>query len=1120
MAVSSSHVGSSAYENEVARPIAFHSLAFLDATADAVFDRFAKLAANLLKTDVALVSLTADSRQWLKALKTAGREAPDIADAVRNAVVASDELLIVPDIAVDQRFLGSSLLAGRPDLRFFAGVPLVTSDGHRIGGLCVLDTRRRRLSARAAETLQELARAAMVHLEQRRQVAALNFQQELNSAIADTSDFQSALTVALTYLGERVSACFCLVSQACAEPGYMQLVAGIAVDPTFKSLVADELAIERFDLASISRGQALLEGQAQCDESMTLSEIPERFSGKRRLVAAGVKCMLSVPLNIGALATAVLVCFSRPKIGQCERDFVSGFVNYLTPLLRGRLREQELEHERILVSHSNRAMRTLLAANHVMTTAKTEADLIADFCRLTVEVGRYTTAVVGFAEHDKARSIRYAAASGPNAQVMLGMKTSWADTPEGHGPSGTAIRENRIVVVRDLRNDPQVALWRHIAIQTHHGSCIAIPLHRADGSVLGVFLICNDEINAADRRNLSFNAEEADLLKELGANMAFGVGAIREQAAHLEARQLRIESERRLSHLLAASPTILYALEHNGEIWRVVEVTENIERIIGVSVETAMSPNWWENRIHPEDRNIAAEAHLRNLQGERVVSRYRVVRKAGDYCWIRDDSVLILSSDGRPERILGAWLDISEKKEADAVIRQLAFFDSLTGLPNRRLMLDRLEADLSEALQSGKCGAVMMIDLDGFKAINDVHGHAAGDQVLEVVAQRLLHCIRNSDTVARLGGDEFVVLLPRVGDDEDIASAQAVALAEKLSDNIKMPIAINGHHVGVASSIGISIFPGHARAPNEILRAADTAMYAARAAAKERAWSNDQSAIATFHPTMLAVFTQQHRIQCEIRAALAQNRFELWLQRQVDTSGNITGAEALIRLRTESGHLIPPLEFIQVAESSGLIVPIGQWIIAEAFSLLSTFDAVRLPRLSINISAIEFRQPKFVDFLLERLQIAAVDPARFTIEITESLLIERLDDTIIKLTKLRDCGLRISIDDFGTGYSSLSYLQRLPIDEIKIDRRFTSEMLSDPRSAKVTRTLITVARTMGFDVVAEGVETAEQAAFLQRFGCHYMQGFLFGRPAPAANFDVEIEADKVLSFVTSVERSG
>jgi diguanylate cyclase (GGDEF)-like protein/PAS domain S-box-containing protein len=617
-----------------------------------------------------------------------------------------------------------------------------------------------------------------------------------------------------------------------------------------------------------------------------------------------------------------------------------------------------------------------------------------------------------------------------------------------------------------------------------------------------VLLICNDEKVAPNQGMLSFNAEEAELLKELGANLAFGIGAIREQLAHRRARQLRIESDRRLSHLLAASPTILYALEHDGEAWRVVELTQNIERILGVTVETAMSLAWWENRIHPQDRNAAAKANLRVLQGKREVSRYRVARQAGEYRWIRDDCVLIAANDGQPARILGAWLDITEKKEAEAEIRRLAFFDSLTRLPNRRLMLNRLEACLSEARLSGQSGAVMLIDLDGFKEINDIHGHAAGDKVLEAVAERLSHGMRNTDTAARLGGDEFVVLMPELGDGQGKASARALLLAEKLASHIKMPIAIGDLQVSIGSSIGISLFPGHAVAPDELLRAADTAMYAAKAAARDQLWSSDHSSIAIFEPAMLAAVTHQHRIQAEIRAALAQNRFELWLQRQVDGSGKMTGAEALIRLRTGDGRLIPPLEFIPVAEASGLIVPIGQWIIAEAFSLLTQVHAVMLPRLSINISAIEFRQPQFVDNLLARLQDTAVDPDRLTIEITESLLIERVDETILKLQKLRDRGLRISIDDFGTGYSSLSYLQRLPISEIKIDRRFISEMLTDPRSAKVTQTLITVAQNMGFDVIAEGVETAEQAAFLQYHGCHAMQGFLFGWPEPAAQFAV------------------
>jgi diguanylate cyclase (GGDEF)-like protein/PAS domain S-box-containing protein len=745
-------------------------------------------------------------------------------------------------------------------------------------------------------------------------------------------------------------------------------------------------------------------------------------------------------------------------------------------------------------------MRTLLAANHALTHAQTEQELVDRICHVVVEDGGYTTAVVGFAEADEARSVRIVATSGPHASIMRSLKTSWADTPDGNGPCGIAIRENRIVVMRDLQHNPAFKRWRLMAQKTHHHACIAIPLHRRDRSVLGALLIYNNETSTAAREILPFDVEEAELLNQLGSNLGFGIGAIRARAAHNEARQLQIASEQRLDHLVAASPAILYALEYDGRNWRVVELTRNFERILGYAVEVGMTSAWWEGRIHPDDREGAQHAHLRVINGERTVSHYRVARASGGYCWLRDESVLIPETHGHPARILGTWLDTTEKQEAEAEIHRLAFFDSLTGLPNRRLFHDRLNVSLIESRRSGESCAVMLLDLDGFKEINDIYGHAAGDRVLTEVGDRLSRGLRGGDTVARLGGDEFVVMLPQLRGQQDTATERVLVLAQKLGLSIEKPILIDGHPVCVACSIGISLYPSHADNADNILKAADIAMYAAKATTKDRVWSSDQSSIAVFEPSMRVVVTDQHRIQAEIRAALAEDRFELWLQRQVDDSGNIIGAEALIRLRTEDGRLIPPLDFIPVAETTGLIIPIGHWLISEACRLLARIDSVRLPRLSINISAIEFRQPRFVEMMLERLQKAGVDATRLTVEITESLLIERLDQTIINLQKLRAYGLRISVDDFGTGYSGLAFLQRLPISEIKIDRRFINEMLTDQGSSGVTQTLITLARNLGFDIIAEGVETLEQAAFLQHHGCQSMQGFLFGRPEPASNY--------------------
>ena len=366
--------------------------------------------------------------------------------------------------------------------------------------------------------------------------------------------------------------------------------------------------------------------------------------------------------------------------------------------------------------------------------------------------------------------------------------------------------------------------------------------------------------------------------------------------------------------------------------------------------------------------------------------------------------------------------------------------------------------------------------------------------------------------MARLGGDEFVVLLSGLGASNEQAVENAGILANRVASGLDQEIPIGDLSLRVTASIGVYVFSGDDTALEEILRLADIAMYSAKAITKSRAGVLNRSNISFFELAMQERVARFQTIQDELTQALAERRFELWLQPQVGGEGAISGAEALLRIRRRDGSLLQPDAFIEVAEDTGLIVAMGQWVRAEACRLLATFPPERLPRLSVNVSAIEFRQPRMVETFLSRVDLIGIDPTRLTLEITESLLIERFDETILQLERLSAAGMTISIDDFGTGYSSLAYLQRLPIHEIKIDKRFLREMLTDKRSADLTQTLIMLAKNFNFDVVAEGVETEVQAAFLRDLGCRFMQGNLFGLPRPAAEFNIaySVETEPLL----------
>jgi diguanylate cyclase (GGDEF)-like protein/PAS domain S-box-containing protein len=443
-------------------------------------------------------------------------------------------------------------------------------------------------------------------------------------------------------------------------------------------------------------------------------------------------------------------------------------------------------------------------------------------------------------------------------------------------------------------------------------------------------------------------------------------------------------------------------------------------------------------------------------------------------------------------RFVGMMSDISQRKAREAEITQLAFYDPLTGLPNRRLMKDRLHHALALSERSGHEGALMFIDLDNFKTVNDTLGHDHGDLLLQQVAQRLTTCLREGDTVARPGGDEFIVVLtPDLSKATHEAAAQASVAAAKILAALGRPYQVAGREYQGGASIGIALFSGHAASMDELLRHADQAMYQAKSAGRNT-WR-------FFDKLVQDALQRRSTMEVELRHALQLGEFVLHYQPEVDTDGRLRGAEVLLRWQHPQHGLMQPDEFIALAEQSGLIHSIGRWALQSACEQLahwSTDPDLAAIDLSVNVSASQFRDPHFVQQVLATLDRCGADPARLKIELTESMMLDSVADTIDKMNALKARGVGFALDDFGTGYASLAYLRRLPIQQLKIDRTFVRDLLDDPHDAAIAQTIIDLGRRLGLTVVAEGVETAAQRDLLVRQGCHAFQGDLFGRPAP------------------------
>ncbi len=519
--------------------------------------------------------------------------------------------------------------------------------------------------------------------------------------------------------------------------------------------------------------------------------------------------------------------------------------------------------------------------------------------------------------------------------------------------------------------------------------------------------------------------------------------------------------------------------------------------------------------VHPDDRERNRALFEPLIQRNKDFCRHeiRYLHKSGGFRWVEVFARLTQDESGSAIGTSGTLSDITERKATAEEIYSLAFYDPLTNLPNRRLMQDRLMQRLIVSARDNRHGALMLIDIDNFKVLNDTLGHDVGDQLLVEAARRLRSCVRESDTVARLGGDEFVVILDDL-DEGDWAVTQTEAVAEKIQAQIALPYILNviandieqiQHSYHCTSSIGITLFHDQSNSIKELMRRADTAMYQAKAAGR--------NTLRFFDPEMQAVVTARAVLETDLRKAIANSQFVLHYQPQVDFQGQVIGAEALIRWQHPQRGLVSPAEFIPLAEDTGLILPIGHWVLTTACAQLAIWATQAETAhftLAVNVSARQIKLPNFVEEVLAVLDNFGIAPGKLKLELTESLLLENAEVIIGKMAALKARGVGFSLDDFGTGYSSLSYLKRLPLDQLKIDQSFVCDVLTDTNDAAIARTIVALGKTLGLAVIAEGVEAEAQRDFLANNGCYAYQGYLFCRPLPLDGFE---------AFLKQVERA-
>ena len=570
-----------------------------------------------------------------------------------------------------------------------------------------------------------------------------------------------------------------------------------------------------------------------------------------------------------------------------------------------------------------------------------------------------------------------------------------------------------------------------------------------------------------------------------------------------ELTRLKDEAQRtskRLEYILAVS---------QEGIWEWHTDTNNVchnkdwERITGIHTSEE-SFQEFQKCIHSEDKkrvNQALDALLTQQQPYSI--EFRMIRPDGELIWIWDRGQVMERDDGeQPLLVVGIMQDITQAKRNQETIEYMAYYDALTQLPNRALLQDRLTQSIAHSQRSLQFGAVMFIDLDNFKQLNDLYGHQTGDEVVYITGMRIAHTIRDEDTVARFGGDEFVVILNELGHDPIDAAMKAEEIAKTIRQKINVPMQLNGitdfnnKHSNITASIGIALMDTHGAQSEQLLRLADLALY--------RAKENGRDDIAFFNPDMQREFNQTLRLERGLQNALMENELELFYQPQFNANQSMVSAEALIRWNHPTEGLISPMRFIPIAEKSNLIIQLGDWVVHQACLQLKQWQdhpQLKDMTLSVNVSAKQVWQSDFVEKITQALSYHQVPAEKLTVEITESVLLSDLQETVQKLAELRTLGCRISLDDFGTGYSSLSYLKSLPLDEIKIDRSFIQDIDQNQSDYTMVKTIIDLGKNFHAQIVSEGVETRAQFNSLKTCGCSIYQGYLFAKPLRANSLE-------------------
>ncbi|MBJ7314086.1 putative bifunctional diguanylate cyclase/phosphodiesterase [Rugamonas sp. CCM 8940] len=744
------------------------------------------------------------------------------------------------------------------------------------------------------------------------------------------------------------------------------------------------------------------------------------------------------------------------------------------------LRRIDAERGEALARHQrvSRLYNALSQCNQAIVRSTSEAELFERICRAVVQHGGMKMAWIGMIGADG--HVVAAAMHGDGTDYLNGLHLPLDEAhPHSRGPIGRAYRSGQPYWCQDFQADPATAVWHARGAQYGWGASAALPLRR-DGRIVGFFSLYSATPQA-------FDQEARELLLEMVLDIEFALKNFDREARREQADALLRKSERHLRTIIETEPECIKVLDSQG---RLLEMNAAGLAILEADSLEQLQCHNLVDLVLPAYRADFIALHQRVIQGGSGTLEFEVCGLRGGKHWMETHAAPMAGGPGEPAMLLGITRDITARKRADAQIQYLAHFDALTGLSNRTQLQDHAEYALSLARQGRQTAAVMLLDLDHFKDINDSLGHSAGDTLLVELAGRLRQTLRPGDLLARLGGDEFMFVLPGVD-----AAAAALA-ARHLLGLIEAPCHIASHDLNVTASIGIALYPADGADLATLFQCADAAMYRVK-----REGRND---LRFFTAEMQQRSARNLQLVSALRQALERGQMQVHYQPQFSQQGGrIVGAEALLRWHSPELGQVSPAEFIPAAEDSGLILPIGAWVLRQAARQARLWiDAGLAPLvMAVNLSAVQFRQADLPRLVTQILDEEGLPAEYLELELTEGVAMHDPQGAIAMMNSLHERGVRMSIDDFGTGYSSLSHLKKFKVYKLKIDQSFVRDICTDPEDKAIVGAIIQMARSLGLLTIAEGVETAGQLEFLREQGCDEMQGYYFSKPLPAAQFE-------------------